>query len=524
MQEAGRTIYVLGHIRPDADSICAAIAYANLKNRLGQANVRPGRTGPVNPQTRFILNFFGVPEPTLIEDLHVRVADLLESQAAPVTVPPFTSLREVGDMVRSRRIKTLPVLDGRQRLLGLVTVGDIAEKCLEELANPDPVEAGRRVQQLLAQPVSSIMRTDDLVYFTGDDLITDARRLMLETRFRNYPVLDEEQRFLGLISRYHLLAFSRKQVILVDHNEKTQAVSGIEDAEILEIIDHHRLGDLQTGEPIFVRSEPVGSTCTLVAKLFLEQGILPEGPIAGLLCAGILSDTVLFKSPTVTALDRELARKMAQIAGVIPEILGRDLFRAAVDMEGRTAQDLFFEDFKEFRLGDERVGISQLEVTDLEILEPWREALKDVMDKARQYNGYDLVVLMITDLLREGTELLVEGKNPTRIAQAFRDYGGVNVEPSAWAERETDRLVNRPVEQETGPFLPPLNEPETDAFLHRPEERKSDRLVNRPEEQGVDHPFLNRPDERDSFFLPGVISRKKQVVPVLVRYLGIQRG
>lgn len=341
---------------------------------------------------------------------------------------------------------------------------------------------------------------------------------------------------MGLVSRYHLLAFSRKQVILVDHNEKAQAVAGIEAAEILEIIDHHRLGDLQTGEPIFVRSEPVGSTCTLVAKLFLEQGILPDGPVAGLLCAGILSDTVLFKSPTVTALDRELAQKMAQIAGVIPEVLGRDLFRAAIDMEGRTAQDLFFEDFKEFGLGDERVGISQLEVTDLEILEPWREALKDVMDKARQYNGYDLVVLMITDLLREGTELIVEGKNPTRIAQAFRDYGGVNVETSAWAERGTDRLMSRseergvdkfnldcpgelgeakfaihPEKRETDPYSSLSNEQRNDAFLYNLEEREA-------------NTFLNRPDERDSFFLPGVISRKKQVVPVLVKYLGIQRG
>lgn len=536
-----RTIYVLGHIRPDADSICAAIGYANLKNRLGYANVRPGRTGPVNPQTRFVLDFFGVPEPMHVEDLHVRVADLLENQTSPATVPPTVSLREVGDLVRLRRVKTLPVLNRQQRLLGLVTVGDIAEKCLEELANPDPVEAGVRVQQLLEQPVGSIMRTEDLVYFTGDDLIADARRLMLETRFRNYPVLDEDHRFLGLVSRYHLLAFSRKQVILVDHNEKAQAVPGIENAEILEIIDHHRLGDLQTGEPIMVRSEPVGSTCTLVAKLFLEQGMLPEASVAGLLCAGILSDTVLFKSPTVTALDRELAREMARIAGINLETFGRDLFRAAIDMEGRTAQDLFFGDFKEFGLGDERVGISQLEVTDLEILEPWREDLKDVMDKARQYNGYDLVVLMITDLLREGTELLVEGKNPTRIAQAFRDYGGIMVEPSAWAEPERDRFAaHRPKEPgaETVAIVP--EGPGMDGFKATcPDEREPDHYdlsanrfgegkanhspPDRPDGIGINLP-LSRSDERDSFFLPGVISRKKQVVPVLVKYLGIQRG
>jgi len=471
MQVDRRTIFVLGHIRPDSDSICAAVAYANLKQRLGFNGVRPGRTGPVNPQTRFILNYFGVAEPELVEDLHVRVADLLEEM--PVTVPPFISLREVGDLVRTRRVKTLPVLDKRQRLLGIVTVGDLAEKYLDELSNSDPVEAGRQIQQLLVQPVSSIMRTEALVFFTADDLLEDARRLMLETRYRNYPVVDEGHHFLGLISRYHLLAFSRKQVILVDHNEKSQAITGIEEAEILEIIDHHRLGDLQTGEPIFIRNEPVGSTCTLVARMFLEHGMIPEPGIAGLLCAGILSDTVLFKSPTCTEYDRQMVQTMAREAGIIPEILGRDMFRASVNMEGRSAQDLFYEDFKEFVLGDERVGISQIEVMDLEVFEPLRDSLKDVMDKARQYAGYDLVVLMITDLLREGTELLVEGKNPTRIAQAFRDYGGVNVETSVWNDQEQP---------------------------------------------------LNKPGERDSVFLPGVISRKKQVVPVLVKYLGNQRG
>jgi manganese-dependent inorganic pyrophosphatase len=207
--------------------------------------------------------------------------------------------------------------------------------------------------------------------------------------------------------------------------------------------------------------------------MFLEQGLTPESRIAGLLCAGILSDTVLFKSPTCTEWDRKMAQLMAQEAGVIPEILGRDMFRASVNMEGRCAQDLFYEDFKEFVLGDERVGVSQIEIMDLEVIESLRDSLKDVMEKARQYAGYDLVVLMITDLLREGTQLMVEGKNPTRIAQAFQDYGGVKVENSAWGDRE----------QSSG-----------------------------------------QPWERDSVFLPGVISRKKQVVPVLVKYLGQHRG
>lgn len=465
-----RLIYVLGHTRPDTDSICSAIAYAHLKQQLGFTNVRAGRAGPINPQTRYVLSRFVVGEPELVEDLHVRVADLIDRR--PITVPASTPLREVGDLMRTRQVKTLPVVDSRNRLLGILTVGDLAQKYLEEISQDDPVQAGRQIQQLLAQPVSCIMRTDSLVFFVADDLLGDARRLMLETRYRNYPVVDEDYRLLGLISRYHLLAFSRKQVILVDHNEKGQAVPGIEEAEILEIIDHHRLGDLQTGEPIYVRSEPVGSTCTLVAAMFFENGLTPAPEVAGLLCAGILSDTVIFKSPTCTDRDRQLAQSMARVAGVDPEALGREMFRAAVDLDGRSAEDLFYEDFKEFFLGDERVGISQIEVMGLDVLEPLKDSLRDVLEKARQYAGYDLVVLMVTDLLSEGTELLVEGKNPTRIAQAFRDYSGVNVETGVWAEKED----------------------------------QSGRLR-----------------ESDSVFLPGVISRKKQVVPVLVKFLGNQK-
>ncbi|NLK51993.1 MAG: putative manganese-dependent inorganic diphosphatase [Syntrophomonadaceae bacterium] len=466
-----RVIYVMGHIRPDTDSICAALAYADLKRKLGYLQIQPVRAGVINPQTRFILHYFGFEEPKLITDLHVRVEDVLEGK--PILVSPSTPLQVIGELVRTQKVKTFAVVDHRERLLGLVTVGDLAEKYLEELAEKDTTQVASKIQQILCTPVSSIMRSEGLVFFLADDLLKDARRQMLETRYRNYPVVDEEHRVLGFISRYHLLAFSRKQVILVDHNEKSQAVDGIEEAEILEIIDHHRLGDLQSGEPIYIRNEPVGSTCTLITRLFLEHQITPDPRVAGLLCAGILSDTVLFKSPTTTEQDRQMVQILAPKAGIDPEVLGRDMFRASVSQEGRSPEDLFYEDFKEFILGEEKVGVSQIEVMELEVLQPLREALKAVMEKARAQGGYDLVILMLTDLLREGTELWVKGKNPARIGQAFRDYAGVDVEVGR--EREGRRVAG---------------------------------------DEGEGH----------CIYLPGVISRKKQVVPVLVKFLGQQKG
>ncbi len=232
---------------------------------------------------------------------------------------------------------------------------------------------------------------------------------MLETRYRNYPVIDEHNRLLGMVARYDLLALKRKPVILVDHNERSQSVPGIEQAEILEIIDHHRLGDVQTGEPLYFRCEPVGSTCTIIGSIYQQKDIEPSLKIAGLLCAGILSDTVLFKSPTCTAKDRQIADLFGEKADIELESFGRAMFRAGSVLADRPAREILQEDFKEFQLGDLKIGVGQVEALGIDGLADVKRSLLCEMNDFAQEQGYDVVLMMLTDITQEGTEILVAG-------------------------------------------------------------------------------------------------------------------
>ncbi|MBQ7850840.1 MAG: putative manganese-dependent inorganic diphosphatase, partial [Clostridia bacterium] len=209
----------------------------------------------------------------------------------------------------------------------------------------DAYRAARMIYQ--SSPVGRIAQRDGLVYFRLNDFIDDVRDTVLQSRYRSYPILDHRDRVVGTLSRYHLLRPRRKRIVLVDHNEKGQAVSGLEQAEIIAIIDHHRLADVQTGNPIFVRNEPVGSTTTIVATMFQERGLLPSEKLAGLMAAAIISDTVIFKSPTCTPRDRRMAERLARIAGIDLETLGRELFSAGASTD-KPADELLRSDFKEF--------------------------------------------------------------------------------------------------------------------------------------------------------------------------------
>lgn len=412
-----RPIYVIGHTHPDTDAICSALAYADLKKTLGLREVIACRAGNIKAGTRWVLEQFGCSEPLLLEDVRTRVADMVDPQVVSVT--PATTLREIGYLIKHQKVKTIPVVDDQNHLLGLVTVGDIAQKYMDELADEGSPDIEERVKRIRRTKVNEIMRKDALIFFEGSELAEDARKVMLETRYRNYPVVDDQHHLLGVVSRYHLLALSRKKVILVDHNERGQAVNGIEEAQILEIIDHHRLGDLQTGEPIYIRNEPVGSTSTIVAGMYWENELEPTQAVAGILCAGIIADTLLFKSPTCTLRDRQTAYRLAALAGVQVEQFGREMFKASSSLIGLTPQEIFYQDFKEFRIGDQLVGISQIETIDMERVEKIKPDLLEVMEEARRNRNYDLVLLMLTDVLQEGSELLVVGSNPARVAQAL---------------------------------------------------------------------------------------------------------
>lgn len=519
-------VLVLGHRNPDTDSVCAAIGYAYLKNwqnrnrhQDGSEEIKavPGRLGTLNPETSFVLDYFGVPEPVLVPDVKLRVSDVMKQHFAEVG--PQSSLFEVGRILRDTASKTICVVDAERHLLGIVTAGDVAKKYLSERAAPilgeSPVwlhnllvtlgghcintcdlstgrfngevviaalatetirqrirpgdivlvgdrvdaqlaaieagagcliitggyEAGREVQEAAASrgawlisvphdtyttgrlislslPVATTMNKA-VVTFHPDELVEEVKKRMAAHRHRSYPVVDDQNKLVGLISRGSLIEVTGKQVILVDHNEKSQAVEGLHEAEILEIVDHHRLGDVQTLTPVLFRNEPVGSTSTIVAGIYEEVGCPVPREIAGILMAAILSDTLLFKSPTCTARDRAVATRLAVLAGVDMMGFGAEMLRAGSSLKGMTPREILGEDFKEFRMGPYRVGISQVETMNMSEVEALKAALLQEMESLRQERGYVLMLLMVTDLLREGSEMYVVGRELGIAERAF---------------------------------------------------------------------------------------------------------
>lgn len=504
-------IYVTGHKNPDTDSIVSAIAYAALMNALGERRYTAARLGTVSDETAHILERFGVPAPERIYNVRTQVRDL-NFDRPPVLSSAVTVRRAWETMLKGEGEATfLPVAGEDGKLMGMVTTGDIAAFDLESSENPyiheiplfnlvsnldgrlwdrnsgvtavsgklliavpqtgaeasfpsdtivvagsdpkiiqaalsanvacivicgasfdgalleqakdtviitTPFDAYRAARLIIQSvPVQRILPGTETVSFHLNDYVDDVREQTLKSRFRSYPILDENDRVVGTLSRYHLLRPNRKQVVLVDHNELSQSVDGLNEAEILAIIDHHRLADVQTGTPIYVRNEPVGATCTIVATMFQERGVMPNRSLAGLLAAGIVSDTIFFKSPTATPRDRVMAERMAAIAGESLEALGRDIFTpsAAGDADARK---MVLSDFKHFVIAGHRLGIGQINCIDSTELLKRRDEFLAVMEQVRKEREFDILLLMLTDVLKEGTELLSVGDLDT-VEEAF---------------------------------------------------------------------------------------------------------
>jgi len=242
---------------------------------------------------------------------------------------------------------------------------------------------------------------------------------MLETRYRSYPVLNHNNRVIGAISRYHLISKNKKKVILLDHNEKQQSVHGLEDAEITEIIDHHRIADVETGLPIYFRNEPVGSTSTIIGSIFFENGIRPSKKVAGILCAAIISDTLLLKSPTATPVDELVLKRLSQIADINIESFAKKMFKAGTSLEGKSAEEIFYQDFKTFTLNSLKIGVSQVSTLYLEGFEPQKNAVIDLMNNLAKSDNYDLIILMVTDILNTGSEFIGVGEYKDLVGKAF---------------------------------------------------------------------------------------------------------
>ncbi len=513
-----KPLYVIGHRNPDTDSICSAIVYAHLKKAQGEEAVA-ARAGKINAETKFVLDYFGVEAPPLVADLHPRAGDVM--QGAPVTVRADDTLRELGRLMKRHNVKSVPVVEGDGRLAGFVSVGDLAKRYIDELEMQDlkgtgvtfarvlrildgelaaggdmdsevagkvwigaakaetmagmikpggVVLVGNREEAQLAcigrdvsclivtggAGVSAAVRTAavakgavvivtpydtytaarlinqsvpvrmimvrEVVAFNPGDLVAEIKNIIVRTKYRNYPVLDQG-RLVGLLDRDRLIVPEREKVILVDHNERSQAVEGIEEANIVEIIDHHRLGGLETGEPIFIRHEPVGSTATIIANMYWHRGVEIPARLAGLLLAAVLSDTVLFRSPTATAKDRETSRRLAAAAGLDIDAFGQAMFEAGWAPGSLSPAEIIAGDQKEFQIGEYRVAISQISVTDPGAVLAAREKLQTAMEAECRKKDYDLVILMVTDIVKETSHLVYAGQAAGLIPAAFGGAG-----------------------------------------------------------------------------------------------------
>ena len=504
-------IYVTGHRNPDTDSIVAAMAYAALRNAVGDREYEAACLGHVSDETHIVLERFGFKPPKRITSMFTQVRDL------DFDTPPFLSTavtvgRAWKIMQQQKNLSAVPVINEDGTLFGMLSRENVASYNMELVSsgvleqvplfnvlsvlegkilndagdNTDTISGeltialpqnrenllfnrqdsivlcghqpemirralelnvnclvlcqaelseelrsmptktciistsfdAYRAARLIFQstPIGRICRTEDLVCFHLEDRLDEVKEQVLKFREHCYPILDESEKVVGVLTRYHLLRPRRKRVVLVDHNEAAQSVPGLEEAEILEIIDHHRLADIQTTNPIYVRNEPVGSTNTIIASMFQDRGLMPSENMAGMMAAAIISDTVMFKSPTCTEKDIRTAERMARIANVSLEELGREIFSASV--ENRTAQDLLHADYKDFHIAGYDLAVSQITCLDsLKMLERKDEFLQ-LMKQAMKKDGLSMIILMLTDVLKEGTQLIYVGDDEI-IHQAF---------------------------------------------------------------------------------------------------------
>ena len=502
-----RKTIVIGHKNPDTDSICSAICYANLKTSITGKEYVPCRAGRINEETQFVLNYFGVEAPELVSNVKTQVRDIEIRETAGVD--RNISLKKAWNLMQDANVVTLPAVNANNVLEGLITVGDITKsymnvldssilskartqysniietlegqlvigeesayfdqgKVLIAAANPDLMEyyiaphdlviLGNRYESQLcaiemeadciivcegaavsmtirklaqergctvittpydtytaarlinqSMPISYFMKTENLITFEDGDFIDDIKDVMASKRHRDFPILDKDGKYRGMISRRNLLGARGKQIVLVDHNEKNQAVDGIENAEILEIIDHHKLGTVETIAPVFFRNQPLGCTATIVYQMYNENSVPIDKKIAGLLCSAIISDTLLFRSPTCTEIDKMAALALAGEAGIDINQYAREMFSAGSNLKSKTDDEIFYQDFKRFNSGKVSFGVGQISSLNADELDSLKERLLPYLKKAHKEHGVDMMFFMLTNILNESTILLYEG-------------------------------------------------------------------------------------------------------------------
>ena len=508
MPKAAHKVVVIGHRNPDTDSICSAIAYAELKNKTSDLVCEPRRAGKMNQETEFVLKKFGVKPPRMCTDVNPKIRDV-DYREMP-GIPGSTSLRKAWEIMRDQQIDTLPVTSPDNELEGVITVKDIAtanmdvfdtgilaksqtsfKNILETLdgtmvvgresdicttghirigtATPEMLEStvekgdiviltnryesqlcaiekeaslliicngskvGRTIQRiadetgvsimttpvdtyaagkLISQcaPISYYMTRDDIMKFTLVTPVADVTRVMAKVRHRYFPILDEDGKYCGMVSRRNIINLRKRRIILVDHNEATQTVEGFDQAEILEIIDHHRIGSLETSGPVYFRNQPVGCTATIVTQMYDENGVEIPPQTAGLLLAAILSDTLMFRSPTCTPVDEASARRLAKIAGVDINEFANEMFEAGEKLDGKTAEEVFLQDFKVFMCGDIRFGVAQGSYMTRKNLVAAENLLRPYLEEARNKQNVEDIYMLLTDVPKEESVVICSGR------------------------------------------------------------------------------------------------------------------
>lgn len=511
-----RKIYVIGHKNPDTDSICSAIAYADIKNRMNTGHKYAAkRAGQINEETEYVLKRFGVEAPGYLSDVGTQVKDM-EIRETP-GVSSSISIKDAWAIMKESSAVTLPITKEDGQLEGLITTGDIAKSYMDAhdnyflsnartqyrsiantvegkvvtgnphgyfmkgkvvigAAHPDKLgeileeddlailgdryedhkcaieqnvscmivcnhaevsediqKAAEKNQCVIIQstldtfsvarlinqsiPVKHIMKKDNLITFQTDDFTDNIKDIMVKNRHRAFPVVNKHGKYIGTVSRRNLLGMKKKQLILVDHNEKSQAVDNIDAAEILEIVDHHRLGSLETLQPIMFRNQPVGCTATILYQMYVERGLEIKPQIAGLLCAAIISDTLMFRSPTCTAADKMAAGALALMAGIHIEEFAKEMFTAGSNLKGKTTEVIFYQDFKRFTSDKVNFGVGQISSMDAQELHDLKKRLIPFMKHEYGKNGISMVFFMLTNILEESSEIICFGEGSGRLVQ-----------------------------------------------------------------------------------------------------------
>lgn len=511
-----RPVLITGHKNPDTDSICAAISYSRLKNKINNTDrYIPCRAGNPNAETSFVLEHFKVDAPLLLDNVKTQVSDIAYRKTPGVS--KNMSLKQAYQMMRDGHVVTLPAVNQNGILEGLITMSDIAKsymnvydsaiistaetpfkniletleatlitgdanrncqdgKVLIAAANPemmnyyiephDIVILGNRAESQLSAldngadciiiceganasptikalaeqngmiimvtsydaytaarlinqsiPISFFMTKEGILSFEEEDTVDEIKDVMAKKRHRDFPVISKDGRYLGMLSRRNLLGASGKQVIMVDHNELGQALDGMENAEILEIIDHHRLGTIQTLGPVYFRNQPLGCTSTIVYLMYQENKVEIDSQTAGLMMSAIISDTLLFRSPTCTKTDEMAGRALAEIAGVDIEKYAMEMFSAASDLKQKTDREIFYQDFKTFTAGDIHFGVSQVSSLNEEELLSLKPRLFHFAKEALGEENLDMAFVMLTNILKQDTLLLAVGHRADSLIQ-----------------------------------------------------------------------------------------------------------